>query len=64
MNKYTMDKWKHGRFTYYTIWEEETQNPVQDFSTQDYPGRNALNLAKKRLKELNSQTPRMVNNDN
>jgi len=52
MSKYTLDKWKQGKFTYYTIWEEESQDPVFDFSTQDY-GRSTKKTAMAKLKELN-----------
>lgn len=31
---YSLDKWRAGRFTNYTIWNDKHGKPVKEFSTQ------------------------------
>lgn len=51
--KYTLDKWRSRRFINYTIWNEQTQEVVREYSTQW--DKNAKKLAEKMLEFLNSK---------
>ncbi len=48
--KYSIDKWKQGRYTAYTIWDNYKQEPVEDFTRQDYI--NPKKEAKLKLEKL------------
>lgn len=52
MEKYKIDKTRIGRFTLFTIWDEETQRPLYDFSSQDFGLKNAKKRSENALKKL------------